>query len=319
MAPPPASPAPVDSEQELLLQAPLPHERVVYWGSGSPQAWRVLIALEEKRVPYRGVCVSFASGVLKSPFFRALNPRMRVPVLVEPVESAVSDASASPAAAASASSGGAAAAAAEVAAIAQGISHLLALAQERVVVTESAAILEFLERKFPHAPSLPAALPLFALAQSRMHEANELLSVVGDLVVYLRRFPRDARNAGVVASKWAAVDAELGFWERQLAGKRFLVAADAPFLCDFILFTNVAYAVRCGLRLDGLYPRLAVFYARLCARASVDATWPPHWRTSPGSRVLTKCGDCQDKAQCECVSEQELPPAAPRCGGLADE
>lgn len=261
-----------------------------------PPAWRVLIALEEKRVPYRGVCVSFASGVLKTPFFRALNPRMRVPVLVEPVDGAAPPAANT-----------------EVAAIAQGISHLLALPQERVVVTESAAILEFLERKFPGTPSMPPSLPLYALAQSRMHEANEILSVVGDLVVYLRRFPKEMRNAGVVASKWASVESELGFWERQLEGKSFLVDADTPYNCDFTLFTNVAYAVRCGLRLDGLYPRLAAFYARLCARASIDETWPPHWRLSPGSRVLTKCFYCKDKPECVCESEQQQP--APKSGG----
>lgn len=27
----------VNTEEELLRTAPLPHERVIYWGSGSPQ------------------------------------------------------------------------------------------------------------------------------------------------------------------------------------------------------------------------------------------------------------------------------------------
>lgn len=292
---------------------PFPHPRPVLSGgcvpACLPTAWRVLVALEEKRVPYRGVCVSFASGVLKTPFFRALNPRMRVPVLVEPVEpSGHSSLTTTTSPSSTTTKPSSAAASVEVAAIAQGISHLLALSHERVIVTESAAILEFLERKFPHPPTLPVSLSLFALAQSRLHEANEILSVVGDLVVYLRRFPPDVRNASVVASKWAAVDAELSFWERQLDGTQYLAATDTPFLCDFVLFTNIAYAVRCGLRLDGLYPRLAAFYARLSARASIAATWPPHWRTSPGSRVLTTCSKCRSRTQCECMGSVDEPP-----------
>ncbi|GAB9472791.1 Glutathione s-transferase a [Globisporangium polare] len=298
----------VSTEEELLRTAPLPHERVVYWGSGSPQAWRVLIALEEKHLPYRSVCVSFSSGVLKAPFFRALNPRMRVPVLVEPVENATQEASATAESVTATAESGSS----EVAAIAQGISHLLSLPQQRVVVYESTAILEYLERKYASTPSMPSSLPLYALAQSRMHEANEILSVVGDLVVYLRRFPLDKRNPHVVAAKWATLEAELNLWERYLDGRLFLVDAEMPYMCDFTLFTNVAYAVRCGLQLDGLYPRLAVFYARLCERESVTKTWPPHWKGSGGSKVLTKCFYCSstDASKCSCCEQQQAPCSA---------
>lgn len=287
-------------------------------------AWRVLIALEEKGVPYRSVCVSFSSGVLKAPFFRALNPRMRVPVLVEPVEnasvaaktstaSATTDAGADATASAAATSrnGGIVAetdASAGVAAISQGISHLLSFPQERTVVYESTAILEYLERKFPSKPCMPAPPSLYAIAQSRLHEANEILSVVGDLVVYLRRFPQGKRNPSVVAAKWASAEAELNLWERYLDGRQFLVDMEVPYLCDFTLFTNIAYAVRCGLQLDGLYPRLAMFYVRLCARASIEKTWPPHWKTTFGSKVLTKCFYCTDSAECSCCQHQEQPP-----------
>lgn len=105
--------------------------RFVYWGSGSPSgklkfglrahehsltlacssayraAWRVLLALEEKGLPYEGRMLSFSrsdaavsfrppipptppplalplrSGVLKTPQFRALNPRGMVPIFVD--------------------------------------------------------------------------------------------------------------------------------------------------------------------------------------------------------------------------------------------
>jgi glutathione S-transferase len=55
----------------------------VYWGSGSPFAWRVLLALEYKRLPYVSHLLQFSKQEQKSPQLLALNPRGRVPVLKE--------------------------------------------------------------------------------------------------------------------------------------------------------------------------------------------------------------------------------------------
>lgn len=53
----------------------------IYWGSGSPFAWRVLLAAEIKRVPYESRLLEFSKGDLKKPEFLALNPRGKVPVI----------------------------------------------------------------------------------------------------------------------------------------------------------------------------------------------------------------------------------------------
>jgi glutathione S-transferase len=53
----------------------------VYWGSGSPYAWRVLLALEFKKLPYTSHLLQFSKQEHKSPQMLALNPRGRVPVL----------------------------------------------------------------------------------------------------------------------------------------------------------------------------------------------------------------------------------------------
>lgn len=53
----------------------------VFWGSGSPFSWRVLLALELKRVPYASRLLSFAKGEHKTPEFLALSPRGQVPAL----------------------------------------------------------------------------------------------------------------------------------------------------------------------------------------------------------------------------------------------
>lgn len=54
-----------------------------YSGSGSPYAWRVWLALEHKALPYELQMMSFAAGDLATPEFAAINPRRRVPAIVD--------------------------------------------------------------------------------------------------------------------------------------------------------------------------------------------------------------------------------------------
>jgi glutathione S-transferase len=53
----------------------------LYYGSGSPYAWRVWLALEHKAIPYEFKLLSFDAGDTEKPEFRKLNPRGKVPVL----------------------------------------------------------------------------------------------------------------------------------------------------------------------------------------------------------------------------------------------
>ncbi|HKZ74060.1 MAG TPA: glutathione S-transferase family protein [Steroidobacteraceae bacterium] len=53
----------------------------VYWGSGCPFSWRVLLALEHKRLPWNSHLLQFSKQEHKSPHIVALNFRGRVPIL----------------------------------------------------------------------------------------------------------------------------------------------------------------------------------------------------------------------------------------------
>jgi glutathione S-transferase len=53
----------------------------LYWGSGSPYSWRVLLALEYKRLAYVSHLLQFSKQEHKSPQVLALNFRGRVPIL----------------------------------------------------------------------------------------------------------------------------------------------------------------------------------------------------------------------------------------------
>jgi glutathione S-transferase len=54
-----------------------------YFGSGSPPAWRVWLALEHKGLPYTEKLLSFQNGEHKTPEFLAINPRGKVPAIVD--------------------------------------------------------------------------------------------------------------------------------------------------------------------------------------------------------------------------------------------
>ena len=53
----------------------------LYWGSGSPFAWRVMLALELKGLAYESRLLKFSKGDHKTDAYLKLNPRGKVPTL----------------------------------------------------------------------------------------------------------------------------------------------------------------------------------------------------------------------------------------------
>jgi glutathione S-transferase len=56
-------------------------ELEVFWDSGSPYVWRVLLALQVKQVPYTSRRIQFSKDEHKTPEFLAMNPRGKIPVV----------------------------------------------------------------------------------------------------------------------------------------------------------------------------------------------------------------------------------------------
>lgn len=54
-----------------------------YYGSGSPYAWRVWLALEHKGLKYEWIRIAFDKKEHKTPEYLALNARGRVPLIVD--------------------------------------------------------------------------------------------------------------------------------------------------------------------------------------------------------------------------------------------
>jgi glutathione S-transferase len=54
-----------------------------YYGSGSPYAWKVWLVLEHKSIPYELKLLSFDKDETQTPAFLAINPRGKVPTIVD--------------------------------------------------------------------------------------------------------------------------------------------------------------------------------------------------------------------------------------------
>ncbi len=57
--------------------------RTVYFGSGSPYSWRVMLAMELKGLEYEAVELHFSKGDTQSAEHLARNPRGKIPVLID--------------------------------------------------------------------------------------------------------------------------------------------------------------------------------------------------------------------------------------------
>jgi glutathione S-transferase len=197
-----------------------------YYGSGSPYAWRVWLALEHKGIPYHRKTLSFDAGDLNTAEFGALNPRRRVPVLVD----------------------------------------------DDFALAESAAIVEYIEDRWPLGPALFARDPRQRAIQGRMvREADRYLAEAGQHFATGRRSEETLND----------LRAELALWEGAATGDYLSGALSAV---DFTVYPFMALLLRLAgrradfIRDDVIGPRLAAWIDRVQALPIVQRTWPPHWR-----------------------------------------
>jgi glutathione S-transferase len=196
-----------------------------YYASGSPYAWRVWLALERKGVPYHLKTLSFDAGDLKTPEFTAINPRRRVPVLVD----------------------------------------------DDFVLAESAAIVEYIEDRWPNGPALFANEPRKRAIQRRMvREADHYLADIGT------RFATAPSEENAKDLKQ-----ELAQWEGAATGDYLtgeLSAVDLTVYPFMALFLRIAGRRPDFAKSDFIGPHLSGWMDRMRALPIVQHTQPPHWK-----------------------------------------
>ena len=213
----------------------------IFWGSGSPYAWRVLLAAELKHIPYESKLLEFSKGDLKTPAFLALNPRGKVPVIRD----------------------------------------------GDFVLSESMAILAYLDRKVPEPP-------LFGRTAEDAGRIGVTVSefesyVRESLTIVMRWVFGDKPRTQEVDDARARAGTEIAGLDARLARGPWLVG-DAPSAADLAWFPWMRTILRAGVRFEarareiGLlsftqdHPNIAAWIARIEALPGYDRTFPPHWR-----------------------------------------
>lgn len=208
-----------------------------YYASGSPYAWRVWLALESKRIAHAFKLLSFDAGDLRKPEFLALNPRHRVPVLVD----------------------------------------------DGFALSESAAILDYIDERWPAEPRLfDPDIQRRAVQRRMIREADgDVAPILEKLAEAILFTPAEKRSEAEIAKLKDKLEKELGFWEAALSGDYLAGALSAA---DLTLYPFLALFLRMETRHPPLAtqsllgPRLAGWNARMQALPIVKQTWPPHWK-----------------------------------------
>jgi glutathione S-transferase len=208
----------------------------LYYGSGSAYAWRVWLALEHKSVPHEVKVLSFSSGDLKTPEYIALNPRQRVPTLVD----------------------------------------------GDFVIRESAAVMEYVEERWPQQPLFSADLRQRATQRRMIREADDDAGAKIHELFAAVFAPPEKADAAKLAAAVEALKAEGAIWEPQIAGA--YLCGDAVSAVDYTLYPHLAIVERFRLRkpeaipADLFGPKLSVWMERMKALPIMQKTWPPHWK-----------------------------------------
>jgi glutathione S-transferase len=208
-----------------------------YFGSGSPYAWKVWLALEHKGIPYEAKRLTFDPDQTKTPEFLKINPRGRVPAIVD----------------------------------------------GDFALSESNAIAEYLDERYPEKPLLPKDAKERGIARRLIAEAGGDLEKALDPFIDATLYTKaEERNAQKIAESRAKLDTELARWENALKGDFF---AGAVGLVDYTLFPWIRLLGRVEERAPGLGykptdlpSKLGAWQARIEKLPYYDRTYPPHWR-----------------------------------------
>jgi glutathione S-transferase len=181
--------------------------------------------------------LSFAAGDLRKPEYLAVNPRGKVPAIVD----------------------------------------------DGLALWESAAIVEYLEERYPERPVLPRDPAARAHVRRIIREADEYLGEGMEALVDQIFFQPDKskRDAQAIAEARELCTAELGRLENELRGP-FLVG-EHPTAADYTVYPMVALLGRLELKHEKMFElgaKTQAWKKRIEALPFYDKTYPPHWRQS---------------------------------------
>jgi glutathione S-transferase len=198
----------------------------------------VWLALEHKQLSYELRMLSFAEGDTRKPEYLKLNPRHKVPVIVD----------------------------------------------DGFVLYESAAILEYLDERFPKGPLFPAEVGDRGVARRLIREVDSYLVSSHEKItrqLFFKPGP-EAWDVQAIEDGREGYIAELAHFDAALRGD-FVMGSNVGAV-DYALYPFIATFVRLEMRkadlgLSASIPvKLAAWKKRMQALPYHEKTYPPHWR-----------------------------------------
>lgn len=218
-------------------------DRELYFISGSPPCWSVMLALAVKGLEYTPRRLSNTARDQKSPEYLAINPRGHVPVLVD----------------------------------------------GETVVTETLAVLSYIDAAYPTPPLLGGTPGQTARIWQTISECDgHLRGPVGNISRPLFRGKAKEFEDQIVTAA-SNVREELALLEARLTNNEWLAgtalsAADLvvyPVLMQLTRATDKDEAGSLNLSISPLethYPAIASWRARVETLSGYDDAYPPHWK-----------------------------------------
>lgn len=215
----------------------------IFWASGSPFSWRVLLTAAVKRISYQSRLLEFSKGQTQTPEYLAISPRGKVP----------------------------------------------ALRDGNYTLTESLAIMAYLDRRFPEPPLFGRSAAETGLIWSAISATDNYLQPAGEAVwrpIFGRKLPDQAQAVREAANHFRH---ELARLEASAVTGGWL-AGDALSAADLATYPFLMLATRAAKRdeaqpldlgivpLAAHYPALDGWVKRIEALPGYDQTYPPHWR-----------------------------------------
>ncbi|KAJ3327504.1 hypothetical protein HDU76_011685 [Blyttiomyces sp. JEL0837] len=217
------------------------------WGSGSGPAMKVMIALEEKAIPYKSHLISFENKDLhRAEWLISRNPRKQVPILID-----------------------------NGFALTQSNAILIHLEETRPTLSPSQS-----------APLLPLPSSQTHILRSkilqRLMEPEDVLQKKVYVVGGWDGTPEQREKC--LSTFGDELDVWEGYLKKNkeefVNGAGWLVGEDFS-LADIALYCVLAMPVeRFGLKFGSKRPLLTKWYQQCVERPSVKASIPPHWKTS---------------------------------------
>ena len=160
------------------------------------------------------------------------------------------------------------------------------LVDDGFALWESAAIVEYLDERFPAGPRLfPGDARNRARIRRLVREVDEYFlhdaieAVTAELFFKKEGVAPDMERVAEARKAWAK---EAEYFARELMGG--FLGGDAPCAADFALYTAFAYSRRITVRkpesrlAETVPPPLEAWGGRIEALSYFDKTYPPHWR-----------------------------------------